>query len=588
MKVQCIVLVGIAATSVICMGEMQFCGLLSEVNALQNTLCRVYRNQMIARQPWLMGKNIPPLQSLQQNVLRQAYTYPMRTGIGLKAGIKLGGYTPNAMISGSLCGDKTLLLCIPSQHEDNHHDITSQTGPAEVHEVHEIAPATNDIPKAKDDGHQDRSNLVITIGSTDKNGNSANDVISRIVIRNTGNGAEATLDQKNSKNMENAGPKDNQNSPFSPSYVPSVPLINAPTASDPNLKDNSRDYPRDYPKDKDRNYPNDYPRNNDYPRDREYPNDLERVQTEKYSHKSSIKSTAKGTYTQKDSSEPSEYSKYKTEDRIKSSKETREKIRENVKRTSESKYSRDKRRDDQSDYQNDSQKYKNSSSWDRDLRDDDQNDSHMKKYKDKPTKDYNPDGDDYQDWSVTSKEKKSFKRELKLQKKIIRKEIEEQYKEKQKKIEKELKKLKSQKKEDEKLLKKLKNSEKSKYPKSSDDSSWNEDTPCGKNKCGGDSTPKRYLSEYDMPVNHNSTNNKETLARIERALRDLERKTAPPQISPSYIEEDPDIGPDPRIVYSNAPEPMNYIERKHYIFHDPAPIPKKAKPVVYIRASSIL
>ncbi|OAG30393.1 hypothetical protein NEIG_00556 [Nematocida sp. ERTm5] len=632
MRIHRIALIGLITRRLVSTIDMRYCGLLHEMNSLQSAICRLYRNQIGLRQPWLLGQNFPPTQKLSTHLLRQGYSYPM-TSAALHARLGLAGYNNPSQL-GSLCGDKTLLICMPNTSSTpdsptnnntynpynntpdsptnnntynpykttpdsptNNHtynpykttpDSPTNSNTYNPYKTTPDSPTNNNtynpynngpgssITEKEAHGNKkevvtDKSNLVITIGSTDKHGNSVNDIISRIIIKKPESGDNLATNSKNNNLYERGEPApqffDSNTQSKNTQSNNQTPIIlsnrekpaTRPLAEQPvnDISINASLHAEKHTdREEDRGKLDINSNNNGESLHEDLEIDYQAEKGKSYTPEKR-KLHLNSTSTKKKSYKPQNH--YKLGKSRKTFIPRHNKENDNTAQNSPI------------------------------------NDESDPSYKELPCPDCDVDNSsnissDSGAHIQSSKSKNNLKKELKRQKKLIRKEIENQFKEKEKEIKKQLDAIKRQKKEDEKLFKKLKKINDLNYNKPADETPWRRENPYDSDYPETVPDRKGYSDDDDdvPPPSRHSSSNKETLQRIEQALYDLERKTPQKQTKHHYIKAIPESEPETSIVYSTPPEPVNYIERKHYIFNNSPPVVKKTKPVVYIRASSIL
>lgn len=513
-------LFGILLPAVYCVFDWQQCGLNSEVNALQNAICRMYRSRMEMRQPWLVGQNTP---RVLPTAIRQGYSYsltappsvPILSGPARKLITEIQLKNPLA----SLCGNRTLLLCLPA-HPPAQQNIHSDPV---IHSEKKV----NDI-----------RNLVITIGSTDKHGNTVNDVISRIHIENGEESNKKETSARSSNEMpglqstqgysvqgtrqpnetgENInisaqyqGPPVNINSimgnPKNTRVTPQHSQVISPTETGSGILSAPRTYGSITKVQPTAGIPD---------------NNTKSAAPVHSKHKPHMPIDIPGDGMQSDESSLSDFSDKSSVPYIGKKRHT-------------PKHGR----------------------------------------------------------------KDNLIKEIQKQKEIIKEEIKHEFQEKERKLERELHDLQRRKKEDEKLLRKLQQEshrpEHTPHRKWKGSRAWIKDPVYDTESTDTEIPNKTYAPSDPIYATHSNKNNKQALLRIERALRDLERRTKPDLHAQgaltishkhTYSEVDPEEAPS--IVYKRQVAPVSYVERPQYILSDGLPR-KKDDHVVYIRASSVV
>ncbi|KAI5191542.1 hypothetical protein NEMIN01_1568 [Nematocida minor] len=628
--------------------DWQYCNILSDINTLQNTMCKLYRTKLGLRQPWLIGQNIPPA---APSVIRQPYTYPMNKEgpeVPTKEDIQRSILGVLSSTRGGLCGDKTLLICLPGETNGG---ISSDV------------PQTKNLP-----------NLVINIGSTDKNGNTVNDMISRIIIKkdnktsaviesdcknssstsaniqacthpldvvrgtqstnmhgqiigsqgtlqgaggvllnnttdhqifaagvethsgNNGQNREiyaAGVEAQNHSNLNgmNNGRMGNVNNQMNNGSFNNNSNYNNNNSGYNNGQINHSGYNNSNNSGYNNNNNSNYNNNNGQINQPGYNNSQMGNQTgsgllnNNGTHIHGVvdeKVQGNGTVT------GAGFVEYDTRGNVPGyNKKTGMPVENN-----QGKYEAPLRKNNGIKYCDDPEVVNciprgNSTKSD-------------------AYPEYEP---ERKPWSKKnspkdSKERMRRKRKEREQKDLIKEEIKKEFKEQEKALKKELKSLQKRKNEEENIFKKLQkidneNNDEVERPKRQDKFTWVKE---------GEGRYRRVsLDPYDSPLDepaspkyssipqneplHSDASNKEALLRIERALRDLERKTSQKPNIPEYMPSIPkthyiDADPEP-VVYRRAHPPVGYLERSpHYLIK--SELPKKDKDLVYIRETSLL
>ncbi|KAH9386892.1 uncharacterized protein NEMAJ01_1788 [Nematocida major] len=573
MKIRRNLIAGLLLKAIECTFNWQYCNLMGELNALQNSICRLYRSKLAARQPWMMGQNTPKPPLLSATVLRPAYTYSMDSSAATQHERNIMMERAQQEVSaktlqGSLCGNRSLLLCLPSaaspvesspleplplgglSPEMHPHGIPLHDAPRDVamHDVmlahdmhaaeafshgailpHEPMPSPKVMPphdiSTDTPAPSGLPNLVITIGSTDKHGNTVNDMISRIVIRKDGTSPEVHTSIGPNVSINDMCLKQpmlcrNEASPSSAGFIGTRASSLAPT--NVGVITGSFNASSGF----------------------ENRSIVASVPPSVPSHTAMEKNPAPTKTVPIKPIKPSG---------ISTAKKTK-----------------------------------------------------------KPYKEYDEDSSSSSD-SRHSKKKSDLyklKEELKRQKAMLKRELKTQFMESEKKLQKEIKDLKRKKIEEEGFLERLRNfrwekSKKRPEIKYTDPSEYS--SPALSTKSPGASASDTIQVPWSQPnneptyISHSNTGNKEALMRIERALRDLERRTDPEilQVEPPrtrhththhhYVEAEP--APRPTVVYKHSISPIEYTttsDSPEYVINRPSLSKRKNNQVVYIRASSIL